>query len=252
MRSILSVLQDLPSVNIPFDHFIEAAPKLAPRMYSISSSIKEHPGSVHITAVVVTFKTPTGRLHKGVCSHWLVQQMPKEEQPIYVPIFVEKATFRLPKNPSIPIVMVGPGTGLAPFRGFVQERKHLAKSSSIGDALLFFGCRSRNIDFIYSTELEEAEKNGHISKLITAFSRDTEKKVYVQHKMQENTEIIFGILSEKKGYLYICGDARVMAKDVHQTVVNLLMNHGSKTEEQAEQFLTEMKQGGRYLTDVWF
>jgi len=254
MRTVLCVLRDFPSVNIPFDHFIEAAPKLGPRMYSISSSIKETPGRVHITAVVVTYETPTGRLHKGVCTTWLSKALPtSEDKAIFVPVFVEKANFKLPKDPANPIIMVGPGTGLAPFRGFIQERKHLASAATaLGDAILFFGCRSTSVDYIYSDELEQAEKSGNISKLVVAFSRESEKKVYVQHKMQENTEAIYALLCENKGYLYICGDARVMAKDVHQTVINVVVQHGGKSEEQAEQFLTEMKQSGRYLTDVWF
>jgi len=246
------VLNDFPSVNIPFDHFIEAAPKLAARMYSISSSLKEHPGRVHITAVITNFTTKANRYHKGVCTNWLSRAIPKDDEPILLPVFIEKANFRLPKDPATPVLMIGPGTGLAPFRGFLQERKHQAKSGSLGDSLLFFGCRSRKIDFIYGDELEAAEKEGVISKLIVAFSRESEKKVYVQHKVHEHAEAIFGILNEKKGHLYICGDARAMAKDVHQALAQILVTYGSKTEEQAEQFLAELKQSGRYLTDVWY
>lgn len=251
-RTVLCVLNDFPSVDIPFDHFLEAAPKMSPRMYSISSSLREHPGRVHITAVVVNYVTPTKRTHKGVTTTWLARAIPKDDESILVPVFIEKSSFRLPKDPLTPVLMVGPGTGLAPFRGFIQERKHQHSKGQVGESVLFFGCRG-DVDYIYADELKEATSTGYLSKLFVAFSRmDQQKKVYVQHKMHDYSDGIYNLLHEQKGYLYICGDARAMAKDVHSSIIQILTKHGNKTEEQAEQFLTELKQSGRYLTDTWF
>jgi len=251
-RTILCVLNEFKSIRISFDHFLEIMPRLAPRYYSISSSLKEAPGRVHITAVVVNFVTTTARTHRGVCTNWLSRQVPTADKPIFVPVFVEKANFRLPKEPSTPIIMVGPGTGLAPFRGFIQERKQVLKEGARSEAILFFGCRSSKIDFIYEQELLKAKEDGILTELSVAFSREGQEKVYVQHKMREYMERIWSIINDKQGYFYVCGDARTMAKDVRQTVKDTIVKYGGKTEEQAEQYLVDMQKSGRYLTDVWF
>jgi len=251
-RTIFCVLNEFKSIQIPFEHFLEIIPRLAPRYYSISSSLRETPGRVHITAVVVNFVTPTKREHHGVCTNWFLRQLPKNDKPILVPVFVEKANFRLPKDGNTPIIMVGPGTGLAPFRGFIQERKHLIKEGQKSDALLFFGCRSRKIDFIYQEELLQAKEEGALSELAVAYSREGPEKVYVQHKMKEHMDLIWSIVNDKNGYFYVCGDARLMAKDVRQTLKETIMKFGGKTDDEAEQYIVDMQKSGRYLTDVWF
>lgn len=154
---------------------------------------------------MVQYKTDNNRIHKGVCTTWLQKQVPKEGSSLFVPIFVEKAIFRLPKDPKIPVVMVGPGTGLAPFRGFIQDRELTFKQGNKTENLLFFGCRNRNIDFIYREELEQAVAEGYLT-LSVAFSRESpEKKVYVQHKMLEMGEKVWDILENQKGTFYVCG-----------------------------------------------
>jgi len=252
MRCILEVLEQFRSVKIPFDHFLEIVPRLAPRHYSISSSLKEHPGRVHVTSVVIDFITPAERKHKGVCSNWLARQVPTNGYKPPVALFVQKANFHLPKNISTPVIMIGPGTGLAPFRGFIQERKKLAISEGKPCVnILFFGCRSSKIDYIYREELEQAQKDGFL-QLFLAFSRDQPEKIYVQHKLHHFKDGIWSILNNQNGLLYICGDARQMAKDVHQALISIIVEKGNKTSEQAEQYLTELVEQKRYLTDVWF
>jgi len=243
-RNILEILNEFRSINIPFEVLLEALPRLNPRYYSISSSPKAHQGFVHVTAVVVQFKTLTGRIHNGVCTNYLAQLNPGDE----VPVFVRKSSFKLPKQPSVPIVMVGPGTGLAPFRGFIHERKIQATESV---NVLFFGCRAPHVDFIYQDELDVFDKNGHL-KLHTAFSRHTGKKIYVQHKMQEVEDQLWEVIHENKGHFYICGDARAMEKEVHATIKNVVKKKLNYTEEQAEQYMTDLKKAGRYSTDTWY
>jgi len=243
-RNVLEILNEFRSINIPFEVLLEALPRLNPRYYSISSSPKAHPGFIHVTAVVVQFKTHTGRLHSGVCSNYLAKLKPGDE----IPVFVRKSSFKLPKQPTVPIVMVGPGTGLAPFRGFIHERK-IQTTESVN--VLFFGCRAPEIDFIYQDELEVFDKHGHL-KLHTAFSRHTEKKVYVQHRMQEVEDQLWEVINEKKGHFYICGDARNMEKEVHGTIKGVIKKKLGYNDEQAEQYLNDMKKAGRYSTDTWY
>ncbi len=192
-RSLLEVLRDHPAVarQLPLGAFFASvAPRLQPRFYSISSSPAMHPGRVHVTAAVVRDVMPTGRVHEGVASTWLKRcgGGPKAT-PTPVPVFVRRSHFKLPKDASTPIVMVGPGTGLAPFRGFLQERQCLQKSGSkLGPALLFFGCRNRAHDYIYRSELEEWLAGGVLSTLDVAFSREGAAKDYVQHHLEKKGE----------------------------------------------------------------
>ena len=159
-----------------------------------------------MTAVLVEYDTPTGRKNKGVATTFLAQKLPKDGEPLpRVPIFIRKSQFRLPTKCETPIIMVGPGTGLAPFRGFIQERDLDRKNDKkIGDTILYFGCRKKAEDFIYSNELNEYSDNKTI-QLRAAFSRDQEKKVYVTHLLQEDSDLIWKIIGEQNGHLYICG-----------------------------------------------
>ena len=246
-RSVLEVLHTFPSVKIPFSHFVEACPRLAPRYYSISSSPKEKPRHVTVTSVVVEFSTKT-RQHKGVCSNWFLEQNPGKQ----IFCFPRKSTFKLPKSPETPIIMIGPGTGLAPFRGFLQERKNNFKLKSVkAETILFFGCRHPDQDYLYREELEEAQKEGYLSKLVVAFSReDPNKKVYVQNKMEEHKQEIFDLIVNKNAYIYICGDGKNMEKSVREALEQLISSLGNKTPEETNQyFATELK--NRYQVDVW-
>jgi len=249
IRTILDILLDFPSVKIPFGHFVELMPKLAPRYYSISSSGKAFPKTIHITMVVVRYKTPVGRDAKGLCTYWL-QQLPIGT---LIPIFVRTSSLRPPKNPNIPIIMVGPGTGIAPFRGFIQDRQHdrVAGMPQEAEAVLFYGCRDSNLDYLYKTELEEHTNNGDISRLFIAFSRAIpNQKVYVQNKMLENKAHICTLLKDKGAHFYICGDSR-MARDVHSVLIKILQECGEFTEEEAKSFIKNLSANSRFQQDIW-
>lgn len=302
-RSLLEVMREFPSAKPSLGVFFAAvAPRLAPRFYSISSSPKLHPQSVHVTAAVVRGETPTGRVHEGVCTTWLgrvasgagggrfvAPENPSRASVLHfsplhlnstdpvtsikgntlphsdisvplhtgptsapsVPVYLRTSQFRLPADYSKPLIMVGPGTGLAPFRGFLQERASLVKAGyALGPALLFFGCRSEKHDYIYREELEGGVQSGAISALHVAFSRDNGKKVYVQHLLKEQGEAVWALLG-KGAYFYVCGDAKGMAKDVHRTLEEVVQKQGGMTFTAAEAFMKQLQTEGRYQRDVW-
>lgn len=249
-RSLLEILQEFPSVKPTLGAFFGSiAPRLQPRFYSISSSPALHPRSVHITCAVVKDKMPTGRIHHGIASSWLAKAKVGDR----VLVFLRSSTFKLPKDPTVPIIMVGPGTGLAPFRGFIQERASMvSRGSALGDGVLYFGCRNRDHDYIYQEELEGAVKNGALSTLFTAFSRQGAQKDYVQHHIAQNGSDVWKILGpEGKGYLYVCGDAKRMAKDVNNTLVELVAGEMKCSTGTAEAQVKSLLDSGRYLKDVW-
>ncbi|EDV31513.1 uncharacterized protein Dana_GF14516 [Drosophila ananassae] len=250
-RNIVHILEDIKSCRPPIDHVCELLPRLQPRYYSISSSGKLHPTDVHVTAVLVEYKTPTGRVNKGVATTYLKNKQPKDGEEVKVPVFIRKSQFRLPTKPETPIIMVGPGTGLAPFRGFIQERQHLRdEGKTVGESILYFGCRKRSEDYIYESELEEWVKKGTLN-LKAAFSRDQASKVYVQHLLEQDADLIWNVIGENKGHFYICGDAKNMAVDVRNILVKILSTKGNMSEADAVQYIKKMEAQKRYSADVW-
>ncbi|KAG5345231.1 NCPR reductase, partial [Acromyrmex charruanus] len=257
-RNIVHILEDIPSLKPPLDHLCEILPRLQCRYYSISSSPKLHPTSIHITAVVVEYKTLTGRINKGVTTNWLKEKHPSDP-PCLVPIFVRKSQFRLPTRLNIPIIMVGPGTGLAPFRGFIQERAFAKKEGKeTGDTILYFGCRKSQEDYLYREELEQYVKDGTLT-LHTAFSREQSHKVYVTHLLEKNKEEIWRVIGEQNGHIYVCGlvimyvlrDARNMARDVHNILLKVVMERGNMSELDAANYIKKLESQKRYSSDVW-
>jgi NADPH-ferrihemoprotein reductase len=252
-RTLVVVLEDLPSFRPPLDHLVELLPRLQARYYSLSSSPKMHPTSVHITAVLIDYTTRTGRRNKGVATGWLKrhQQKVQNGEVVLAPISIRHSSLRLPYHSSKPVVMVGPGTGLAPFRGFIQDRAAAKQSGKeLGKTVLFFGCRHRAEDYIYEEELEGYRDSGVLGDLQVAFSRDQPEKVYVQHLLRKSGAAVWELL-EKQGYFYICGDARHMARDVMAALLQLIQDNGHMDSQAASEYVKKLQKRNRFLQDVW-
>jgi sulfite reductase (NADPH) flavoprotein alpha-component len=217
--------------------------KLQPRLYSISSSLKLHPNEVHLTIAAVRYHNTRDK--EGVCSTYLADRIGDED---YVNLFVEKNTeFRLPSDADKPIIMVGPGTGIAPFRAFLQERE---AAGAGGKSWLFFGERHFTTDFLYQEEWSYLLKKKVLTYIHTAFSRDSEKKIYVQDKMKEYAAELFRWL-ENGAYFYVCGDMKNMWRDVNQSLIEIVAQQGNKTNKEAEAYVQQLRRSGRYQLDVY-
>ncbi|RWS18607.1 NADPH--cytochrome P450 reductase-like protein, partial [Leptotrombidium deliense] len=169
-----------------------------------------------------------------------------------VPIFVRRSQFKLPAKSHVPIIMIGPGTGFAPFRGFIQERDWMKNQGKhVGETILYFGCRKKSEDFLYEEELQQYLDSGTLTKLYLAFSRDSKEKVYVTHLLKQNAKEIWDVIDTNKGHIYVCGDARNMARDVRDILLKVIEEYGNKTKDEAEAYLKAMETQRRYSADVW-
>ncbi len=243
-RDLLDMIQDFGPWKASAQEFVSMLRKMTPRLYSIASSISAHPGEVHLSIGAVRY-TAHGRTRKGVCSVLVAERIKAGDT---LPVFVQpNKHFHLPESNDSDIIMVGPGTGIAPFRSFIEER---AVTKAEGRTWLFFGDQHAASDFLYQTEIEQYQKNRVITKLDTAWSRDTDQKVYVQHKILENSKELYNWL-ENGGYFYICGDKDRMAKDVHNTLIEVIAKEGLMSDEAAEAYLNDLKKQGRYQRDVY-
>nr|6J79_A Chain A, Heme oxygenase 1,NADPH--cytochrome P450 reductase [Rattus norvegicus]6J79_B Chain B, Heme oxygenase 1,NADPH--cytochrome P450 reductase [Rattus norvegicus] len=253
-RHILAILQDYPSLRPPIDHLCELLPRLQARYYSIASSSKVHPNSVHICAVAVEYEAKSGRVNKGVATSWLRAKEPAGENGgrALVPMFVRKSQFRLPFKSTTPVIMVGPGTGIAPFMGFIQERAWLREQGKeVGETLLYYGCRRSDEDYLYREELARFHKDGALTQLNVAFSREQAHKVYVQHLLKRDREHLWKLIHEGGAHIYVCGDARNMAKDVQNTFYDIVAEFGPMEHTQAVDYVKKLMTKGRYSLDVW-
>lgn len=248
-KSILDLLEEFPACELPFVVFLEMVQWLSPRYYSISSSAKATPGRVSITVGVVRGPALSGNGEfNGVCSTYLEGSAPGAE--IQANVREPSANFRLPDDSSKPIIMIGPGTGIAPFRAFVQERQALkAAGEPLGKAMLFFGCRDPEQDYLYREELEAAAKDG-IIELHTAFSRSGPERVYVQDVIRKQGGDVWQMI-EEGAIIYICGDGSAMEPDVKRTLLSLYAEEKDTSLEAAEAWIDDMIKAGRYVLDVW-
>ncbi len=242
---VLDILDLIPSAKPSITDFVNSLGKLQPRLYSISSSPKAHEGQVHLTVGAVRYKSKTGREAKGVASTYLADRVrPGEKVRLYIH---ESKHFGLPSDLKKNIIMVGPGTGIAPFRSFLHERRATGAS---GKNWLFFGDQRKTTDFLYQDELTSMQDGGSLSRLDTAFSRDGDKKVYVQHRMKESGKELWSWI-DNGAHFYVCGDAKRMAKDVDDTLRQIITEHGNLSEDNAKQYLSTMSKEGRYQRDVY-
>lgn len=233
------------SIKFTPDELIGTLRKLQPRLYSISSSLKAHPNQVHLTISTVRYESH-GRQRKGVASAFLADRCGTPDAK--VPLFFHSAKhFRLPEDPKTPVIMVGPGTGIAPFRAYLQERKAVGGG---GKNWLFFGDQRESHDFLYRDELEGALKDGSLTHLDTAWSRDQDKKVYVQHRMEEKADELWKWL-EEGAHFFVCGDAARMAKDVDAALNKVVEKAGGRTTTQAAEYVEGLKKAKRYKRDVY-
>ena len=243
-KDILDLLNIDPNFHFDVDEFLSNLKPLQHRAYSISSSPKKYPDSVHMTISSVRWWT-NNRDHLGVCSTYLADRV-NDDQKVKIFMSPNKA-FRIPENHETPMIMVGPGTGIAPFRAFLDEREIIGAS---GQNWLFFGDQTREFDFIYENEFSEKLKKGILTKLDLAFSRDQDEKIYVQDRMLESSAELFRWL-EKGAYFYVCGDALRMAKDVDATLRKIIEMEGNMTSEKADAYVNNLKKEKRYLRDVY-
>eukprot|EP01006_Ploeotia_vitrea_P057942 TRINITY_DN68505_c0_g1_i1.p1 TRINITY_DN68505_c0_g1~~TRINITY_DN68505_c0_g1_i1.p1 ORF type:complete len:692 (-),score=387.30 TRINITY_DN68505_c0_g1_i1:64-1905(-) len=259
--NMVQVLERCPSVDIPFAHFLEFVPKLQPRFYTISSSVQAHPDTVHATVSLTREQRPDGApLLEGVCSRYMCRNMQVGD---LVPVFVRQSSFVAPwslmdrRKHQAPVIMIGPGTGVAPFRAFLQEASYLKRErdTQVGELTLFFGCRYSDQDWIYRDEMEQWQREGVLTNLITAFSREPDSrqpngdKTYVQHRMLEHQDLVWRVI-DNDGYFYVCGGTQ-MGRDVKAAMQKVIKTARKCSDEEAHDFLQAMQDNGRFIQELW-
>lgn len=243
-RDVLDLLQQWPVQGLTGEQLAGALRGLPARLYSIASSQAAVDDEVHITVAAVRYRHE-GRDRHGVASTWLADRLAGDGT---VPVYIDRnPQFRLPEDGDAPIIMVGPGTGIAPFRAFLQERE---ARGDAGRNWLFFGDRNFEVDFLYQREWLQWRRQGLLDRIDVAFSRDTDHKVYVQHRIRQAGEEVWNWLEEGARF-YVCGDADAMAPDVHEALLDVVARHGDRSREQAEEYVQELAREKRYLRDVY-
>ena len=241
---VIDFLLDHPSVKFTPEEFVGLLTKLQPRLYSVASSLRVFPEQVHLIVDVVRYES-RGRVRKGVCSAFLAERADN----VPVPVYPSSAKhFHMPDDPSMPLIMIGPGTGIAPFRAFLQERQALGAR---GKNWLFFGSQHERSDFAYKEDWERFTRDGLLTRFDCAWSRDQASKSYVQNKMLENAAELWKWIDSEGGQFFVCGDARRMAKDVDAALRKIIQEQGGKTEEQTNEYVEKLKADKRYKRDVY-
>src|SRR5438034_1328284 len=241
---IIDFLVEHPSARFAPEEFVSLLTKLQPRLYSVASSLRAYPDQVHFIVDVVRYES-NGRIRNGVCSTFLAERADK----VPVPVYPSSAKhFHLPEDPTTPIIMVGPGTGVAPFRAFLQERQALGAK---GKNWLFFGAQREKCDFSYKEDFAQFTRDGILTRLDCAWSRDQAHKIYVQNRMLDNAAEIWKWLDGEGAQFFVCGDARHMAKDVDAALHKIVQEQGGRSVEEANEYIEKLKSAKRYKRDVY-
>ncbi|XP_047379878.1 NADPH-dependent diflavin oxidoreductase 1 isoform X7 [Sciurus carolinensis] len=255
-RTILEVLCDFPHTAgaIPPDYLLDLIPQIRPRAFSIASSLLVHPRRLQILVAVVQYQTRLREPRRGLCSSWLASLDP-EKGPVQVPLWVRPGGLAFPETPDTPVIMVGPGTGVAPFRAAIQER--VAQGQTVSRPplcspgnFLFFGCRWQDQDFYWAAEWQELEKRGCLT-LVTAFSREQGQKVYVQHRLRERGPLVWELLDHHGAYFYLAGNAKYMPADVTEALMSIFQEEGGLSHPNAATYLARLQRTLRFQTETW-
>ncbi|MGJ0483750.1 MAG: assimilatory sulfite reductase (NADPH) flavoprotein subunit [Methylomicrobium sp.] len=243
-REMIDLVSDFPANGLSPQAFVDSLRKMPPRLYSIASSLKQHPEEVHLTVAAVRYHA-NGRNRKGVCSIFLADRIDEETT---ISVYVDhNNNFKLPADPATPIIMIGPGTGIAPFRAFIEEREAVGAG---GKNWLFFGDQHFTTDFLYQAEWLSYLKSGLLTRMNVAFSRDQGQKIYVQQRMAEQGSDFYAWLQEG-AHLYVCGDEKRMAHDVNEAILSIVASEGDLNREQAETYIKILQKEKRFQRDVY-
>lgn len=246
-RTTLEVLCDFPHTTcaVPLDYLLDLIPRIQPRAFSIASSMLALPNRIQILLAVVQYRTRLCKPRRGLCSTWLASLSPRQGD-VRVPLWVKKGGMKFPAEPDTPVIMIGPGTGVAPFRAAVQERVALGRKGSC----LFFGCRQKAKDFYCAAEWQALVSSGHLT-LFTAFSRDQEEKIYVQHRIRENKGLVWDLLSRGNAHVYLAGNAKQMPAAVAEALRAVCQEEGGLSAPEAEAYLTALERAQRFQMETW-
>ncbi|XP_032905224.1 NADPH-dependent diflavin oxidoreductase 1 isoform X2 [Amblyraja radiata] len=246
-RTTLEVLFDFSRTTaaVPVDYLFDLIPEIRPRAFSIASSQLAQPKHIQILMAVVQYKTKLKKPRCGLCSSWLAAQSP-EKGDVYVPLWVKKGLLQFPADIDTPVIMVGPGTGVAPFRAAIQERVASGRKGNY----LFFGCRGKTKDFFCGAEWEDLQQRGCLT-LYTAFSRDQEHKIYVQHLIKEHGDVVWDLIRNKKANFYIAGNAKMMPMQVTDALTSVFQSEGGLSDTNSENLLVELERCKRFQTETW-
>jgi NADPH-ferrihemoprotein reductase len=246
---LADLLEKCPSISMPLEHFINACPPLQSRFFTISSSSSVHPDTIHLTVSVTQHERKDGSFFKGLCSNYLASRKPSTHT---IRVFHRPSTFRLPADASRPLIMIGPGTGIAPMRALLQERSYqrTKRKMNVGSNILYFGCKRRSEDFLYEDELKQFQQDGVLDVLRVAFSREQDQKVYVQHLLLQNAEETWNLIDGQKAHIFVCGGVK-MGQDVSEALKEIVVSHSDLSSNAAKEYLSKLSHEGRFVQELW-